>query len=487
VTGAAELRTVQTMSAAPEAVRVSVFGGPTQLDVALPADVPVAAFLPELARLIGSRDSRRDEDVVDRDERRTFWVLRRVDGDIVLEPEQTLRSVGVKNGELLRISAQQALSPPTLYDDVVDAAARLNRASYAAWDATAAAVMAFAGLWLCTAAWVYFLVADALSAHRAIVVGGAVLTTATMVVGAALVYRTLGRTDIASAAGWPAVTLTAALGWVLTTRFGEYGHAALCVVLLALVAVYYRVIGTGHWAYIAAAVVFAFGAFGLLGSALGGRIEVLAVAAATTATLGCLAVPRLTANLAGFPTLTLWPAAARRDLGGDDPFARSGGTDSAAAMPSAEVVWARARSATLTRAGLLAGLGAVAVAGATALLRTVSGWPALIFALICAAVLALRCRWARTVPERAALVVAATALVLMASVQAHAGAEPLRLAGVGALAVIAVVATLAGLAVAGGGLPRWLSTAVAYLEYAAVAALIPLALWPLGIYDRLGL
>lgn len=485
MTSAVELPAVRVMSAAPDVVRVSVVGGRTQLDVALPADIPVAAFLPELARLIGSRDTSREDDVVDRDERRTFWVLHRVDGDTALAPDETLRSAGVKNGELLRIAAQRALSPPTLYDDVVDAAAQLNRASYAAWDGAAAAVMAFAGLWLCTAAWVYFLAAEALSAHRAFVVGGAALTTATMVAGAALVHRALGRAEIASAAALPAITLTAALGWDLTPRIGGYGHAALCVILLVIAAVYYRVIGTGHWAYLAAAVVFSFGAVGFLGSALGGRIEVLAAVAATTATLGCLVAPRLTANLAWLPALTRWPA--RKDRGGDDPFAKPGGADASAAMPSAEVVWARARSATLTRAGLLAGLGAVVVTAVTAVVRTVSGWPALTFALICAAVLALRCRWTRTGPERAALVVAAAVVVLIACVHAHAGDEPLQLAGAGVLAVIAVAATLAGLAVAGGGLPRWLSTATPYVEYAAVAALIPAALWPLGIYDRLGL
>ncbi|MEX3648959.1 EsaB/YukD family protein [Mycolicibacterium porcinum] len=56
MTGVEELRPVHVVSAAPEAIRVSVVGGRTQLDVALPADVPVAAFLPELARLIKSRD-----------------------------------------------------------------------------------------------------------------------------------------------------------------------------------------------------------------------------------------------------------------------------------------------------------------------------------------------------------------------------------------------------------------------------------------------
>ena len=62
----------------------------------------------------------------------------------------------------------------------------------------------------------------------------------------------------------------------------------------------------------------------------------------------------------------------------------------------------------------------------------------------------------------------------------------MRLGAVGVLAGIAVVAALIGLVVADGRSPGWVSTASAYLDYAAVAALIPVALWPLGIYDRLG-
>jgi hypothetical protein len=102
-------------------------------------------------------------------------------------------------------------------------------------------------------------------------------------------------------------------------------------------------------------------------------------------------------------------------------------------------------------------------------------------------VLALRSRRARTVPERAALGVPATALVLIACAQAQAGPGSVRLGGVGVLVGVAVIATLAGLIVSGGRLPRWVPIVVAYLDYVAVAALIPAALWPLGIYDRLGL
>ncbi|HET6734477.1 type VII secretion integral membrane protein EccD [Mycobacterium sp.] len=483
MTGIDELRDVAVVSAAPDAVRVSVFGKRTQLDVALPADLPVAAFLPELARMVGSRDVRRDEDVTARDERRTFWVLSRVDDDAALAPDQTLRAAGVKNGELLRLSQQRALSPPTLYDDVVDAAARLNRASYAAWNATAASLMAFAGLWLGAAVWVYFLMADAFSAHRDVVVGGAVLTTITLVGGAALAHRTLGLSGVAAAVGWPAIVTSAALGWVVAAGYGEYGLAAACAVLLALTAVYYRVIGTGHSAYMAASVVFTFGGLAVLGRATGGRVEVLATLAATIAVLGCVAVPVLTARLGRFPAPTV-EHGARKDRPFDNP---TDDTDSGATMPSAEEVWARVRSAALTRAGLLAGLAAVVVVGAAVLMSVGVGWPPLAFAVVCAAVLALRSRRADSVPERAALAVPATALVLIACVQAQSDAGPVRLGGIGVLVALAMFATLAGLVVAAGRRPRWVPTAVAYLEYATVAALIPLSLWPLGLYDRLGL
>jgi ESX secretion system protein EccD len=479
VTGVSELRTLQVVPAAPDQIRVSVLGGRTQLDVTLPADVPVAAFLPELAELIRSRNSRRANDIADRDERRTFWVLSRIKGGAALAPNETLRAAGVSNGELLRISARRALSPPMLHDDVVDAAARLNRAAYAAWDPSAARVMAFAGLWLGAAVWVIFLMADAVSAHRTAVVIGAAFTAVTLIAGGAVAHRVLNRSDIATAAGWPALAITAAVAWVLAAPHGAGGVAVGCAILLAVTGGCYRVIGTGHWAYIAAAVVFAFGGVALLGRALGVGVEGVATVATAVAALGCVAMPTLTARLARLPT-----PKAQKDRSADDPFTPPDAVSSAAAMPSAEQVWARVRAVQLTRAGMLAGLAVVVVVGAAALLSTRTELSALIFALACAAVLALRSRRTRTWPERAALAVPAGALTLTACVLSQAGAAPLRLAGVGVLVAVAVLAILAGLVVSSG---RWVSTAVAYLDYVTVAAVVPLALWPLGVYDRLGL
>lgn len=468
---------MHVVSAAPEAIRVSVVGGRTQLDVALPADVPVAAFLPELARLIKSRDAERDDDLADRDERRTFWVLSRAGGAGALEPDRTLRAAGVENGELLHLSARRALSPPTLYDDVVDAAARLNRASYAAWSATAAQTMAFAGLWLCSAAWVVLLLAPALSAHRPVIMGATALVIAALVAGGAVVRRTLARADIAAAVGPPVIAIGTAAGWVLAAPRGAIGLACGCAVLLGLIVICYRVIGAGHWSYVTAGVVLGFGTAAFAARALGAPVAVVTTVVAVVAVFGCLAVPGLTERLDQYPVAS---AGTSRT---DDPFTTSAGqAPSSTPMPSAEQVWARVHSAVLTRSGLLAGAAAVALIAATALMRVETGWAAFAFALICASVPALHARRAATWPERVALAVPALGLVLISCVQAQTGVWPLQLTGVVVLATVAV----GGVGRVAVRDSRRLRAAMVYLEYVAVAAVIPLALWPLGLYERLG-
>ena len=484
MTGVHELRSVRTVSAAPDSVRVSVLGGRTQLDLALPVDVPVAALLPELAGLITSRASRGDAEETVRDERRTFWVLSRVDGDVDLAPERSLRDAAVTNGELLRISQRRALSPPTLFDDVVDAAARLNRAAHAAWDATAAGVMAIAGIWAATAVWVYFLVAGPLSVHRGVVLAGAVLILVAMVGGAALVHRALGRPDVAAAAAVPVLALSAAIGWTLMQPHDHFVRAGVCALLLIVAAGYHRFIGGGRSAYLAAAVLAAFATVAALATEFSVPTVVLASGCAVVATLTCVAVGPLAAGLERFPT----PAVVDGDDLDDVFGARSDIEGGAAqAVPSAEDVWARVRSAGLVRAGLYAGLAVVVASASAVLLHARTDWATWFLALTCATVLALLSRRVATVAERAALGVPAVALVAIACVLAQDAGRPMRLAGLAVLALAAVVAVAAGLASTRGELPRWLPTAEAHLEYLEVAALIPVALWPLGVYERLGL
>ncbi len=236
--------------------------------------------------------------------------------------------------------------------------------------------------------------------------------------------------------------------------YGAGGFAVGCAVLLALTGPCYRVIGTGHWAYIAAAVVFAVGGLAVGGRALGGRLEVVAAVATTVAVLGCVAVPTLTARLARYPT-----PKPQKDSSGDDPFTTAEATSPGAAMPSAEQVWARVRSAELARSGLLAGLavvgggrcgGTVSDSNRAGRFRLCAG----VYGRACAAQPSGSTSW----PERAALAVPAVALTLT-----RVRAGPIRRAGrygsraSGCWRRSPWLAVLAGLAVVSRG--RWVSAA----------------------------
>ena len=140
------------------------------------------------------------------------------------------------DGELLRLTAERTLSAPTLYDDVVDAAARLNKAGYPGWDATAARWMTFAGTYLASGTWIYFLVADTFAATRAVLLGLSVVA-ALALVGCGRVGSPLLRADTTSGQRWAGrrCPIVAAIAWAALAGLGGYevgrrlrGHGDRC-------------------------------------------------------------------------------------------------------------------------------------------------------------------------------------------------------------------------------------------------------------------
>ncbi|WP_241010676.1 type VII secretion integral membrane protein EccD [Mycobacterium camsae] len=487
MTGVSELRRVRVVSAAPDHIRVSVFGGRTQLDIALPLDVPVSSFVPEVARLVSSRDT--DEET--KDERRTFWVLSRVDGDAELRPDQTLRDAGVAGGELLRLSPRQALTPPTLYDDVVDAVGRLNKAAYAAWDSVSARWMAFVGVHLAAVAIVYCLIGRTGVVNFSVIVGVAGAAVLALVGGATMAHRSYRLDDVAAALGWAAIPVTAGITFALLGRYGYFGLAGACGAVMVLCVLYDRVIGTGHWAYLAGALTFGLVGVALVSRGLHARADIVFGTASVVVILGCLSVRRLTLRLGRFETPTVTVETKREDWDFENPFEPTAASDnghSGTAMPTAEAVWNRAASAAITRSGLLTGLAAAAAVFVTALLREriVVDWAAFAFALTVAAVLALRGRTFGTWFERGAVALPAIVILVTTCVMAQSGPDPVALAALGVLLAVAVAAAVSGVVTPAGGAPHRLVTFLSYLDYLAVGSLIPLALWVVGVYQRLG-
>jgi len=478
------------VSAAPGLVRVSLLGGRTQVDLSLPLDVPVAGLIPQLAKLIRSGDADRpdgSDDPFAKEAKQTVWVLSRHDASNALAPSLTLREAGVPDGDLLRLTSTRALSVPTLYDDVVDAAARLNKAGYPGWDATAARWMTFAGLYLASGVWAYFLVADTFAGTRATLLGLSVVAALALVGVATLAHRSYRQTDVGAALGWAVLPIVAAVAWAALGRLGSYEEAAASAAMVIVAVAAYHTIGTGQWGYLATGMLFGLTAIALAVHAAGVRADVVGAGMAVLATMACLAVPRLTARMARLEMPS--DDTERNDSTPvDNPIATPRSAIArtvGAGEPAGDGVWARVRSATLTRSALYTGLAAAAGFGASTVLVSSQRvqLPGLCFAIACAAALGLFTRRPVTAIEQAGLAVPAVILLVFSCARAQDGGQPVGLVGLAVLMTATVVFAVIG-STARAGRAR---TMVGYLTYTSTAALIPLALWVIGVFPRLGI
>ncbi|OKH85580.1 hypothetical protein EB75_19615 [Mycobacterium sp. ST-F2] len=496
MTGARELVQLRVEPAAPQHVRLSVLGGHTQLDVSLPLDATIASLLPELVRLVQSRDgvpvAPPDEAPSAKDAKRNYWVLATAAHGEPLAPDTTLREAGVVNGSLLRLSSERALTIPTLYDDVVDAAARLNKASYTGWDATAARWMAYAGIHLAALTLLFFLVGDAFSRHRGALAGLSIVVALALVGVGAMAHRSYREPSAGAALGWAAIPISAGVVWALLSGLGGYGPAAGCAVLVLVCYCCYRAIGTGRWAYLAAGTFFTLGGLALVLHQVGVRADLVGAGLAVVGVLACLTVPWLTAPMGRFTPPRHRDEPEPEPPMFENPFSQPSvpaATDEpASSTPTAEGVWDRVRSAQLTRAALYTGFGVAATVGGSVVLSAQKPphWSGLVFALMCVAALALYTRRPTTAVERASLVVPAVALCGYACWAAQDGAQPLPLVAFSVVLLAAVGAAVVGMRVSDGGPSGRTRTALAYVDYLATAALVPIALWVAGVYSRLG-
>ncbi|WP_281689084.1 type VII secretion integral membrane protein EccD [Pseudonocardia thermophila] len=423
--------------------RLTVLAPRTSVDVALPADVPVAELVPMLLELVGEPRSGGRRPVP--------WRLSGAGGG-VLPTGATLDELAVPDGELLRLAPAGTAPPPPVFDDPVDAiAAAADEAPPLAGPAGSAALLGVAvvGGGACAAAGpgaAGSAVVAALSAAGAL--GAAhVLARRPEPGPAAAGTAALIAVPFAAAAGWTALPdpaggllLAVAAAGVAAT----IAQAVVRVVAPALIAVVVAAVLTG---------------VALIGMRLGLPAGAAAAAGSAAALVLAPVLPRTAVRLAGLP----------RPAGPGDP--------EPAELPPDEL----AERAALARGylgGLTAGCAAVTAAGAAIVGVLDHRW-GLAYAGVAVASLALRSRcYADHVPARAALWAA--------------------LAGAGGLAVIVgstVLAPVAGLVLAGvcaGGLlvtgraaapPGPVTRRVVDLvEGALVVAAVPLALGVMDVY-----
>ncbi|WP_030677045.1 type VII secretion integral membrane protein EccD [Streptomyces cellulosae] len=460
-----------TDSAVAELCRLTVRAPSVSVDLAVPADVPVADLLPTLLRYVGEEAEEAGLD-------HAGWVLQRL-GDAPLDEETTLARAGLADGDVLYLRPHTEALPEARLDDLVDGIADTAGRRLHTWHPGAARGL-LVGAVVATVATALLLVfwpgVPASSRAACSAVAGVLLLA-----GAGSASRAVGDRLSATALGLLVAPCLALAGWVLPggeltgpdaarvagARLLAAGAAGAGGAVLALAAT-----AVGAPALLATAVVSVATAIaGALIGYTGLDVPAAVALVATVIALGAGAVAPFAFKLAGMRMPAL-PSSASQLQEGIEPYAGS-------------EVAERTELAGRWVTALFAATGTVAVA-ALVVLAERPELPGVVTSLALSLLLLLHSRGLVHIGQRLTLAVPGIwGLLLLARAWAvHSGTD-------GRPVVFAVLlAAAAGLVIAAWTvpgrrvLPYWGRAAeLAHTGFAV--ALLPLSLWLAGLFGWL--
>ncbi|MDO3701473.1 type VII secretion integral membrane protein EccD [Micromonospora sp. C28SCA-DRY-2] len=446
--------------------RITIVAPRTRMDLALPSDVPLADLLPTLLRYAG-------EDLADEGVRHGGWSLSRLGGP-PLNGGRTPAQLGIRDGEVLYFNPRAAAAPEIVFDDVVDAVATATNQRPGAWQV--GTTRSFAVLFAAAALGAGALAALFLGPPHLPGALAALVVAVALLVTAAVLSRAAG--DSATGAVLGAVGLGhAAVGGLLLLAGDRplsdlaAPHvllAATAVVVCAAVAV--LAVGDRLPLFFGAVGVGAAVAFGaLLSLAFGIGAPAAAAVVAAVAFGAVPALPMAAYRLARLPVPSI-------PTGPDDLKTDAESVDGRRVLQLSE----RA-DAFLT--GLL-WMVSLLVLGAQVVLALDGGLAAVLLCLVLALLSLLRARPFLGRAQRTPVLVTGTAGLGLAAAAAFAGGSLAVRLGVvlGGLLLAAVVSLIYGLTVAGKRIsPVW-GRLLDIVEIMLIIALVPLAVWVLGLY-----
>lgn len=454
-----------------ELCRLTVRAPAKTMDLAVPADVPVADLLPAV---LGYGGDDLEEAGIDHG----GWVLQRLGGE-PLDEERTLDSYGLRDGETLYLRPRTEALPEVHLDDLVDGIATTMRQHPYGWTPKVSRRLL---LGVVVAMLVGGMVVIALPGGSAL--PRAFFATAAgllLLAGAGAASRAVGDAGAGAALGFMVGPYLALAGWLLPggQLSGPHPNEVLGSRLLAAAAA-----GAGG-AVLALALVASFAAL-FLGLAVVSAFAVLAAVLMLAADLppvhvaGILAVvvvvfgafvPSLSFRMSGMRMPPL-PTNAQQLQEGIEPHPTS-------------VVAARAVLADGWMSSLYGAVGVVAAGCLGALAR--EGEPAeAITTVVLSLLLLLHARGLGNIWQRLSLVIPGVAgllVLLLVAVPDFAPGYRLVTAA-GLLAVTATVA-IASWTVPGRRLVPYWGRAAELLHSAMAISLLPLGLWVLGVYGAL--
>ncbi|MFC9966098.1 type VII secretion integral membrane protein EccD [Nocardia ignorata] len=473
----------------PELCRVSVIGGNTQLDVGLPANVPIIAFIDDLVALIESRDPQQpdQEDGAAPLEARHHTLARL--GRDPLRPNQTLAEAEVFDGELLVLRSVASAESPALFDDVIDAVSRLTAEVFHGWSAASARMV---GLVVATVAIIAGLGLSALTRGH-----GADLIAPIMLAGAAI--GSLGAAVIA-VRKLGAEFVGAML--VLYTLLLVFGTGALIVpgalgaphVLLGCTATFVAAIGCYRLARVGTTMIAATATLCALGAVAAAvrlfwepGLDAIAAGLVVGATLLFSAAARLAAGFAKLPIPPVPTAGAAIDPADHEPRPTIEGIGAigATVLPSAAGLGLRARYANNFQTGIVGAAAFVAAAAAVVAADPfgAAGRPGIALAVVTATILCLRGRSFADLAQACAMITAGCLSFIALIVALALGDPEMLVTSVGLLLLFAIGSVVFGVLGPHAEATPPTQRAIEIFEYILIISMVPLVVWIMDVYS----
>lgn len=471
----------------PQLCRVSVIGGNTQVDVVLPATVAIANFIPDVVALIASRNPDLSEHEDNGPLAAQHWTLA-MPGQSAIDPERTLTEAEVFDGDLLVLRAVDSVESPPLFDDVIDAVARLTDDSFRGWSSEAAGRAGMGGAIAAVVA-MCFLLLFAAGSGRGILAGSVGVGTGLVIsIGAAVVARKY-------AAATPATVL--ALAGLLLMGSGAaafvpgrpgaphllFGGAA--ILLLTVIAM--RMIAVRPMMFTGVLTIAAFATGAAATVTIWDCTPVhVATGVIVFALLAITLAPRIAVAAARLPVPPVPTAGAAIDPRDHEPRPTIEGIGAigATAIPSAAGLEERSRRANDFQSGMICGVVAVTLLATLVVtaLTTQHRWQCAVLAAAVGVVLARRGRAFADLTQAAVLVAGGCAVLIGSTVLWGVRMPELALPAVGALLLVAALGMVIGVAGPNMEVSPVVQRAGEILEYALICVIGPLVFWILDIY-----
>ncbi|MFC4467657.1 type VII secretion integral membrane protein EccD [Streptomyces xiangluensis] len=450
---------------------VTVHAPAKSIDLAVPADVPVADLLPTLVSYAG-------DDLAEEGLEHGGWILQRL-GEQPLEEDRSLESIGLRDGETLYLRPRTDSLPEVVLDDLVDGIVTTMEDRPFGWVPKTSRRALLGLLMLTLAAGLAILTLPASSGElRAL---AAAATAILLLAGAGSASRAVGDAEAGAALGLAAVPYFALAGWLipggelsgphqietLGSRLLAAGAAAAGGAMLAVAAVVAFASLFLAMTTVAVAAVVAGALMMTTDLGPGHTAGILSLAAVV---LGAF-VPSMSFRLSGLRMPPL-PTNAAQLQEGIEPHA-----------PSA--VAARTIAADGWMTGLYGATAAICAACLYGLAHRPT-LPTLLTIVALSLLLILHSRGLGNTLQRLSLVAAGVwglgLLAYATAVSATPSGQLLLVAGL--LAVTAALA-IASWTVPGRRMVPYWGRAAEILHSAMAISLLPLSLWVLGVYGML--